>query len=293
VRLLREPLLHFLFIGVSIYLLYGAFAEPTPKETDKTIIVNAAEIEWMKSRWEKSWNRTPTAEDLDNMVQQYVREIVLYREALNMGLNEHDVVIRRRLGRKLEFLAKDLATLTPPTAEELQAYFNAHLDRYEQPVRYSYTQIFFSPDIRGETTLTDAEKVKAILSEQGREAIDSAHNLGDRAMFKNYFSDQDAAKIERSFGNDFAKSLVALSPRQWHGPVLSGFGAHLVYVHQITTPPAPVLGEHLGKVKRDWMTAKGEELNETFYANLRAGYTIVIEPTQDAGMVPGLPQETP
>ena len=114
VKLLREPLVHFLFIGAAIYLLYGLFAEPVPEGQDDTIIVTAGEVEWMRTAWQKRWNRPPTAEEFDGMIQQYIRETVLYREALTMGLNKHDMVIRRRLAQKLEFLAKDLVALTTP-----------------------------------------------------------------------------------------------------------------------------------------------------------------------------------
>src|SRR5210317_898051 len=132
------------------------FAEPAVEETDKTIVVTAGEIEWMQSSWQKRWNRPPTAEEFDGLIQQYIKETVLYREALTMGLNQLDQVIRRRLAQKLEFLAKDLVQLTPPTDEELQAYFDAHRDRYQQPARYTFTQVFFDPDKRGNATLKDA-----------------------------------------------------------------------------------------------------------------------------------------
>ena len=138
-KVLREPLLHFIFIGAAIYLLYGAFAEPVMDETDKTIVVSAGEIEWMQTSWQKRWNRPPTDKEMNGLIQQYIRETVLYREALTMGLNQHDQVIRRRLAQKLEFLAKDLVALTPPTDEELQAYFAEHQDRYQEPTLYTFT----------------------------------------------------------------------------------------------------------------------------------------------------------
>ncbi len=150
-KLLREPLLHFMFIGAVIYLLYGMFAEPVPEADVKTIVVTSGEIEWMQTAWQKRWNRPPTAEELDGLVQQYIRETVLYREALTMGLNQHDQVIRRRLAQKLEFLAKDLVALTPPTEQELQTYFEEHRERYQEPTRYTFTQVFIDPDKRGES----------------------------------------------------------------------------------------------------------------------------------------------
>ena len=275
-KLLREPLLHFMFIGVAIYLLYSVFADPLPEGNDKTIVVSAGEIEWMQTSWQKRWNRPPTAEEFDGLIQQYIKETVLYREALTMGLNQHDQVIRRRLAQKLEFLAKDLVALTPPTEEELQAYFDEHRDRYREPVRYTFTQVFIDPDKRGDATLADAEAIKATLIAQG-DAIEDAGALGDDFMLQNYYPDKDPLEIRKYFGSGFAESLVVLSPGLWHGPVLSGYGVHLVYVSNVTAPPAPVFAELRERVTLDWKAERGEELNEKFYASLRDRYTIVIE----------------
>ena len=279
-KLLREPLLHFMVIGAAIYLLYGVFAETLPEADDKTIVVTAGEIEWMQTSWQKRWNRPPTAAEFDGLVQQYIKETVLYREALTMGLNQHDQVIRRRLAQKLEFLAKDLVALTPPTEEELQSYFESHLDRYQEPTRYTFTQVFIDPDKRGDTTLEDAEVIKATLVAQG-EAIEDAGALGDDFMLQNYYPEKDQSEIQKHFGSGFAESLIELSSGQWHGPVLSGYGVHLVYVSNIIEPPAPVFAEVRERVVQDWTMDRSEELNEQFYANLRDRYTVVIEePTE-------------
>jgi hypothetical protein len=280
-KLLHEPLVHFLFVGAAIYLLYGVFAEPVSEDTDKTIVVSAGEIEWMKTSWQKRWNRPPTAKEFDGLIQQYVRETVLYREALTMGLNKHDGVIRRRLAQKLEFLARDLVALTPPTEEELQAYFIEYQDRYQAPKLYTFTQVFIDPDKRGDTTLDDAEAIKATLSAKG-DAIEDAGALGDDFMLQTYYPEKDPLEIQKLFGSGFTESLVDLSPGQWHGPVLSGYGVHLVYVSNITEPPPPVFADMRERVTQDWKTEKGEALNEKFYTNLRDQYTIVVEtPTED------------
>ena len=279
-KLLREPLLHFMVIGAAIYLLYGVFAETLPEADDKTIVVTAGELEWMQTSWQKRWNRPPTAAEFDGLVQQYIKETVLYREALTMGLNQHDQVIRRRLAQKLEFLAKDLVALTPPTEKELQSYFESHLDRYQEPTRYTFTQVFIDPDKRGDTTLEDAEVIKATLVAQG-EAIEDAGALGDDFMLQNYYPEKDQSEIQKHFGSGFAESLIELSTGQWHGPVLSGYGVHLVYVSNIIEPPAPVFAEVRERVVQDWTMDRSEELNEQFYANLRDRYTVVIEePTE-------------
>jgi len=273
---LREPLLHFLLIGAAIYLLYGAFAETAPEETDKTIVVSAAEVEWMQTSWQKRWNRLPTPDELNGVIQQYIRETVLYREALTMGLNKHDQVIRRRLAQKLEFLAKDLVSLTPPTDEELVAYFDVHKDRYQEPALYTFTQVFFDPDKRGDATLDDAEAIKVTLISIG-DAIEDAGALGDAIMLQSYYPEKDPLEIQKSFGTGFTESLMDLAPGEWHGPVLSGYGTHLVYVSRIHEPPPPVFAEVRDQVVQEWTSERSEELNEQFYASLRDGYTIVIE----------------
>ena len=275
-KLLREPLLHFLFIGAAIYLLYGVFAEAVPEADDKTIVVTAGEIEWMQMAWRKRWNRPPTAAEFDGLIQQYIKETVLYREALTMGLNQHDQVIRRRLAQKLEFLAKDLVALTPPTEEELRTYFTEHQDRYQEPALYTFTQVFIDPDKRGDATLADVEKIKAALIAKG-DAIENASALGDGFMLQNYYPEKDQVEIQKLFGSGFAESLVELSTGQWHGPVLSGYGVHLVYVSHVSEPPVPVFAGVRERVVQDWTTDRGEELNEQFYANLREQYIVVIE----------------
>jgi len=275
-RFLREPLLHFLLIGAAIYGLYGAFAETAPEETDKTIVVSSAEVEWMQTSWQKRWNRPPTPEELDGLIQQYIRETVLYREALTMGLNQHDQVIRRRLAQKLEFLAKDLVALTPPADEELVAYFDANKDRYQEPVLYTFTQVFFNPDKRGNATLDDAEAIKATLTARG-DAIEDAGALGDDFMLQSYYPEKEPLEIQKLFGSGFTESLMDLAPGQWHGPVLSGYGTHLVYVSSIREPSPPIFAEVRERVVQEWTSERSEELNEQFYASLRDSYTIVIE----------------
>jgi len=291
-KFIREPLVQFFFIGAFIYLLYGVFVEPEVEETDKTIIVSAGELEWMNASWQKRWNRPPTAEELDGLVQQYIKETVLYREALTMGLNQHDTVIRRRLAQKLEFLAKDLGALTPPTEEELQTYFNEHISFYQEPARYTFTQVFIDPDKHGDATLTEAEKIKAMLIAKG-DAIENAGELGDDLMLQNYYPENDKAAIQRLFGSGFTESLTELSVGQWHGPVMSGYGVHLVYVHSVIEPPAPVFAEVRERVTLDWETARGIEFNEKFYTSLRDQYTIVIEETGDEDKVATNQEKSP
>ena len=275
-KLLREPLVHFMFMGAFIYLLYAMFSEPAVDDYDKTIIVTTGEIEWMRTAWEKRWNRAPTKIEFDGLIQQYVKETVLYREALTMGLNKHDQVIRRRLAQKLEFLAKDLVALTPPDDAELSTYFEAHQANYQLPARYSFTQVFIDPDKRGNNALNDAEVIKAKLIELGANT-DRAAELSDRLMLQNHHPEKTQLDIKKQFGNEFSESLIQLPTGQWHGPVLSGYGIHLVYISRIDLPPPTVLAEVRERVVRDWTAERGETLNKKFYADLREQYTVIID----------------
>jgi len=279
VQFLREPLVHFLFIGAVIYLLYGVFSEPVQEGNDKTIVVTSGEIDWMQASWKKRWSRLATAEELDGLIQQYIKEMVLYREALTMGLNQHDIVIRRRLAQKLEFLAKDLVTLTPPTEQDLQAYFDQHLQNYTEPTRYTFTQVFIDPDKHGDSTLKNAEEIKKVLIEQG-DAVEDPGALGDNLMLQSYYPEKEPLEIQKQFGSGFTESLIELSPEQWHGPILSGYGVHLVYISNIIKPAPPVLSDVREQVVQDWTVEKSEQLNQQFYDSLRKQYTVVIEPPE-------------
>ena len=275
-RLLREPLLHFLLIGAAIYIAYGQFAAPTAQPDDKSITVTAGEVEWMQTSWQKRWNRPPTAEEMDGLIQQYIHETVLYREAVTMGLNKHDMVIRRRLAQKLEFLAKDLVSLTPPSEQDLQSWFDAHQALYQRPMLYTFTQVFIDPDKRGDATLADAERIKAELVAGGNSTEDPGA-LGDRFILQNYYPQKDRVEIQKQFGSGFAESLAALTPGEWQGPVLSGYGVHLVYVQQVIEPPPPTLAEVRERVTQDWKASRGDEINNQFYDKLREQYTVIIE----------------
>ena len=144
-----------------------------------------------------------------------------------MGLDKDDTIIRRRLAQKLEFLAQDLVALTPPTEAELQAYFTAHRESYQEPVRFTFTQVFIDPDKRGDATLDEARAIKAKLVAQS-DATGNAGALGDRFRLQSYYPENAQTDIQKLFGSGFAESVADLSPGQWHGPILSGYGVHLV-----------------------------------------------------------------
>ena len=282
-RLAREPLFHFLILGVLIYGGYAWLHADDAPENERTIVVGAGELAWMQTSFEKRWKRGPTPIELDGLVKEYVRETVLYREALAMGLDQDDTIVRRRLAQKLEFLVQDLVEVSPPSEEDLQAYLEQHLTDYREPDRVTFTHVFVDPDRRGAETLGDAAEIRAAL-EKLEDPAEGARDLGDPFMLQSYYPERTEAEISKLFGGEFAKSVGELSEGAWHGPVLSGYGVHVVYVHGTQTFPQPSMSEVRERVVQDWTAAKREERNAEYYTRLLDKYDVLIEEAPDGGL---------
>lgn len=282
-KLLKEPLVQFLLIGACIYGAYGLFAPPDQSELETTVVVDANRINGFVAQWSSRWNRPPTREEFDGLVNSYVREEILYRQAVAMGLAEDDAVTRRRMAQRLEFLTSDLARVVEPTQEELEKFFQDNIAQFSEPARMTFVQVFFDPDSRDEATLPDAERVLAQLREAG--VPDPATlEAGDQMILPNYFAAVSEADIQRRAGSGFASAVMELAPGQWHGPVLSGFGVHLVYVLEREQAPPPVLADVKPQVMDALQTQRMERFNEQFYETLRDRYEVIVE---DADLPPG------
>ncbi|MBL4768810.1 MAG: peptidyl-prolyl cis-trans isomerase [Rhodobacteraceae bacterium] len=285
-KFLRDPLIHFFAAGACIYLAYYIVAEPEVVADDKTVTVTTGEVEWLATVWESRWNRPPTQKELDGIVHQQVRETILYREALKMGLDKDDIVIRRRLAQKVEFLTQDLLQPKAPDEEQLTAYFEENIEDYMPEPRITFTQVFFDPDRRGNATLDDAEAAKAILSEM-TEVPTNPDQFGDSFLLQGYYPDKTKFEISRLFGKGFSDPLFELEEGAWIGPVLSGYGTHLVYVHSRVDLQAPDIDTVREQLTANWIDLKRQELNDEFLARLMDSYTIIIEPAPDVKITTG------
>jgi hypothetical protein len=193
-----------------------------------------------------------------------------------MGLDQDDTIVRRRLAQKLEFLVQDLIDVSPPTDEELEAYFDEHRADYRQPDLITFTHAFVDPDKWGNETESHAATVQEALR-NAADPTSGAKELGDPFMLQLYYPERTEADISKLFGGGFARSLGDLSPGAWQGPVLSGYGVHLVYVHARETSPEPAFANVRERVADDWVEAKREELNDEYRERLLEKYTVVIE----------------
>jgi hypothetical protein len=265
-----------LVIGACIYGAYALFGAPEEDFRDTTIVVDSNRINAMISQWESRWNRLPTRNEIESLIQTYIREDVLYRQAVAMGLNEDDPITRRRMAQKLQFLTSDLSMMQQPQEGELEKYFSEKAGSYRGEDTISFTQVFIDPDKREDATLSDAAEILAQLKAAGEPDADTIQ-AGDRLMLQNNFSSATELEIRRQLGSGFAEVVMTLEPGQWHGPVLSGYGVHLVYVYEFVKAPPAVFENVQARVLEDWHEEKREQFNADFVEGLKSRYQIVIE----------------
>lgn len=275
-RIFKEPLVLLLLTGACIYGGYLLFQKREKESEQAKIHINAGQIDGMIMQWEKRWNRPPTREEIDGLIQQQVREEILYRQAVAMGLDKNDPITRRRTVQKLEFLTNDIATSSQPTDAVLQQYLSDNEAKYRSPAQISFSQAFFNPDSRDETTLDDAKAALADLGKAGKPDPETL-SAGDRSMMRSHFPSVTEMDIRREMGSGFAEAVMKLEPDKWHGPVLSGYGVHLVYVYDFQEGALPKFELVKDKVLADWQDAQREKLNSDLLEGLKERYDIVID----------------
>ena len=271
---LREPLLHFLAIGAALFLyfhLHGGGTGPTSSR----IVLTSGQINQLAAGFAKTWQRPPTDVEIKGLVDDWVREEIAVREAMAMGLDRDDTVIRRRLRQKLEFVVEDVVAAAPPTEQELQAWLAGHADSFRVEPQVAFRQVYFSRDRRGAAAEADARTLLARLRAVGPAArID---NLGDPIMLPQEVDLSSRGDIARTFGDDFAGRIEALAPGTWAGPIQSGFGLHLVLVRERVAGSLPDLARVRPAVEREFASDRRTRQLAAMYEQLLAKYKVVIE----------------
>ena len=274
-KLYKEPLFHFLLIGASVFLLFSVVDKGETTDAGNEIVVSTADIDRLSSGWSKRWNRQPTEIELQGLVDSHIKEEVYYREALALGLDNNDTIVRRRLMQKMKFLSNDLAELSNPDEDTLKKYLQKHLDKYEVPARVSFTHIYFSYDKRDAGTADDA---KSVLSELKNSATAlRAPERGDNFMMEYDFTSETPFEVSRLFGNDFSEQLFTAETDGWVGPIESGYGLHLVRISEKIDSRMPELASVIDKVRTDWMFEQKQKMNEEIYKRFKEKYKVVVE----------------
>jgi peptidyl-prolyl cis-trans isomerase C len=275
-RLLREPLIHFLLLGATLFGVYAYLErDHGGGERSKQIQLTIDDISQLVLVFQAQWRRDPTPEELRALVEDKVREEVLYREALALGLDKDDTIVRRRMAQKMLFLAEDVAAAREPTPEELGTWYEANHDQFAFPPRISFRHLYFSPDRRGAHARDDAA---AALTELAGQPEDSslAASLTDAFMFQEHYRDRAPEFLGKEFGPNFALAVAKLSPGSWQGPIESGFGWHLVFVDALISGRVPAFEEVEVDVKRAWLSERKAQAWDKAYQDMRAEYTVLL-----------------
>ena len=275
-KLIREPLFHFLLLGVVIFFIAGRSRGIEGNSGE--IVVTQSNIESIVVGFSRTWMRPPTQEEMQGLVDDYVREEVLYREAKAMGLDQDDIIVRRRMRQKFEFLSEDRAARSgPPNEQELEAYLRRYADKYREEPRLTFEHIFFNREKHGKSAEADAKAVLARLTAKNGAAID-VEKLGDAFLLPFRFEKVSAGETARLFGENFGKQLASVETGNWAGPLESNYGLHLVRVDERAPGIAPPLAKVREAVLGDLMNERRKQELDAQYAKLRARYTIVVEP---------------
>lgn len=269
--LARDPFVHFIALGTLIFIAAHAL-NTRPAGTNGVIELREADLQQLRAQSRLQWGKEPSAQELDSLVQAWVREEVLVREALAQGLDRDDVVVRHRLAQKMEFLAH--ASAVAPTEADLQAYHAAHAARYSSPPRVDLEQVYFSTGTRAEGVQRDTHT--ALQRLQRGQAV-----TGDRFMLPRQLTGMDTKALARDFGDDFTQTVLRLPAQRWSAPLASAHGWHLVRVQRHLPPQLEPLAAVRERVARDWANEKAGAQRDAAYAALRSKYTVVL-PTAPA-----------
>lgn len=275
---LKEPLFHFLLIGTGIFFLYGWIAGVDEFRTNE-IKVTSAKQKNLALTFSRTWQRPPTQTELDGLIRDFIQEEIAYREGLVMQLDADDVVIRRRLRQKLEIFAKDIVSQSPPSNEQLQDYLDENSSDYLIQPLYTFRHVLFRVD---DDAAQGRENALSVLQSL-RNGNADAEKAGDSSLLRSSFSRARSAEVDATFGAGFAEQLEGLQPGEWHGPVRSGIGLHLVFVDERVDARMPALDEIRGAVIRDLQAANYSKAIALLYERLAQKYTITIDPIVDLG----------
>lgn len=279
-KLLREPLLHFLALGFALFLAYGWLSGRGVLAGDR-IVITHGRVEQLAAGFEAIHQRTPTANEMDGMIEESVREEIYSREAKSMGLDQDDTIIRRRLMTKLQFLSEDTTPIAEPTDAQLQEYLDAHAADFRVERHYSFTHVYLSPQRHGDHLGADVQALLAQLRRSDGTADTS--KFGDPFLLESRFSDVAATELESRFGADFENALRTLPSGEWRGPILSSFGMHVVFISKRNDERTATLADVRDDVQPKWIHDQREQANDRYYAELRKRYEVTVERPTLAG----------
>jgi hypothetical protein len=283
-RFVREPLVHFLIFGAALFAAYSLLHHTGDAEVHE-ILVSRGELAHLAQGFARLNQRPPTPADLQGLIGEYVRGEIFNREALALGLERDDPVIRNRLRQKMQFLSEDVAAITAPSDEQLREYLAMHADMFRVEQRFTFAHVYFNPDSRHEHLAHDAQQALNNLR-----ADDGAHadlaTQGDPFLLEHRFKSLTTTEVSKLFGDAFTKRLAELPIGTWAGPIESGYGQHLVLLEERTAGRVPTLEQARAAVSGEWMNGERLRANAAYYQGLLKRYKVVIDEPSAADYKP-------
>lgn len=271
-RALREPLLQFFTIGAVLFAAVHAIAN-NKADMSRHIVIDTRAVDRLAKLYEMQSGTQPSATKLDALVEEYVREEVLYREAVRMGLDQNDEIVRRRLTQKLEFLERDLITVPDPSEAELKRYYAEHAEQFIQRATVTFSHLYFSPDLGGSEFAK--RRAEAALAKLRPRSAAGAPRAGDRFPLQHDYADIEKLEVAQLFGQfPIVEALFSSPIGQWVGPVQSGYGWHLILISRRKEATLPPLEEVTERVKQAYLDEKRHEANEQKFEEMEMTYTI-------------------
>jgi peptidyl-prolyl cis-trans isomerase C len=264
---LREPLVHFLIAGAVLFI---ALSGRAPDVGERRIVVDEAVVAALVNHHVRAFRRPPTAQELDDLIRDHVRGEVYYREALQLGLDQDDEVVKKRLRNKMLAIAGAEAEAARPSDAQLQALLDADPARYAAPPRYSLVHIYLGDD-------TPAVRAAATASLQGLQPGARPGIAAAPLPLAARFDAASQTDLAAQFGDDFAAALATLPVGTWSGPVFSGFGLHLVRIEQRLPAPPPRLADVRQRLENDWRSAAVRKAQDAHLQALLGGYDVTIK----------------
>jgi len=269
----REPLFQFLVLGTALFGLFHLVGGKKA-EAPERIVVSSARIASLAEGFARTWQRPPGKEELQGLVDDYIRDEVFYREGRAAGLDRDDVIIRRRVRQKMEFFAED-AAISEPTEDQLAAYLRSKAERFKTEDHVAFRQVFLSATRRGAAIDRDSQQVSNALALADK-AVDTTA-IGDPFLLGEEFQAVSLTELAGIFGDVFAKRMSVTGQGRWQGPIPSSFGQHFVYVSERIQGGTPPLDAIRDAVRREWSNTRRLEAEQKLYASLRKRYEIVVE----------------
>jgi hypothetical protein len=275
-RWLREPLLHVLLIGATLFIVYDALNSGTGQRQDSSrIAITADDLAQIRLAWMAQWRRPPTPDEMRHLLNGKIREEVLFREAMALGLDKDDTIVKRRLAQKMEFIMEDGAALREPADDELRRWFIQNAQRFAMPSLVTFRHLYFSPDLRGARARDDAMQALARLADKPEVSPELA-GLSDPFMFQDFYAERSPDQVAGIFGTTFALALPGLPHGKWQGPIESGLGWHLLWVMSTTPGRVPAFEEIEAKVKSEWSDEQRAEAKRKMFDRMKDRYQIVL-----------------